>query len=101
MFTPLQTGLGALLLHQATSALLFNNGQVLGTSSIIAQSMSGRGGEDVWLMAGMIVGAMLVRTMLPELVPTYDSEQWWWAGLMAVMVGWGTRVGVSLDRCCS
>ncbi|KAH0558737.1 hypothetical protein GP486_004619 [Trichoglossum hirsutum] len=91
MFTPLQTALGALLLHQASSTLLFNNGQILGASSIIAQSISGSGGEDVWLLAGMAVGAMLVRAVMPELVPTYGSEEWWWAALMAVMVGWGTR----------
>ena len=93
MFTPLQTGLGALLLHQATSILLFHNGKVLGASSIIAQSLSGAEGEDGWVLAGMGAGAMLVRAVMPGLVPLYGSGgQWWRVGATAAMVGWGTKV---------
>ncbi|KAI9782746.1 MAG: hypothetical protein M1839_004734 [Geoglossum umbratile] len=91
MFTPLQTGLGALLLHQATSILLFHNGKVLGASSILAQSLSGSG-EDGWALAGMGAGAMLVRAVLPKLVPLYGGGgQWWRVWATAAMVGWGTK----------
>ena len=93
MFTPLQTGLGALLLHQATSNLLFHNGKVLGVSSILGNSLSGVASEDGWVLAGMGVGAGLVRVLLPRLVPLYGSAgPWWRVGVMAATVGWGTKV---------
>ncbi|KAI9768313.1 MAG: hypothetical protein M1840_004921 [Geoglossum simile] len=92
MFTPLQTGLGALLLHQATTNLLFRNGKVLGVSSILANALSGVAGEDAWLLAGMGAGAVLVRAVLPTLVPSFGTVgQWWRVGMMAVMAGWGSK----------
>jgi uncharacterized protein len=93
MFTPLQTGLGALLLHQATSNLLFHNGKVFGASSILGNSLSGAASEDGCILAGMAVGAGLVRVALPRLMPLYGSAgQWWRVGITAAMVGWGTKV---------
>jgi hypothetical protein len=97
MFTPIETSIGAFLLHEATSVLLFQNGNVLGASGFLRQLFSGPTKGTLSFFAGMAMSLLPLRVFLPELVTEYPSAPTTLqAALVTVaigaLVGWGTKV---------
>ncbi|KAF2263436.1 YeeE/YedE family integral membrane protein-like protein [Lojkania enalia] len=96
MFTPVETSVGAVLLHQATSALLFQCGSILGASGYLRRLFTAPTKETVLFFAGMALSSLPLRMFLPELVIRYPPVPTTWqaalvtAGLGA-LVGWGTK----------
>lgn len=100
MFTPVETSIGAFLLHQATSILLFQNGAVLGASGFLHRSFSAPTKGTITFFAGMAMSFLPLKLFLPQLVTTYPpiptTVQ---AALITLgvggLVGWGTKVDES------
>lgn len=96
MFTPVEATIGALLLSQATTTLLLNNGRILGASSLIAGSVSAPGLNNIPILAGIGLSAGFVTFFVPWLLPNYDNVveifgSWTWI-LSGLVVGMGTKV---------
>ena len=101
MFTPVETSIGAFLLHQATSVLLFNNGSVLGASGLLRQLLNAPLKSTLFFFIGMALSFLPLKAFLHELLPTYDpSPSGWQAALgtfsVATLTGWGTKVETQL-----
>lgn len=97
MFTPIETSIGAVLLHQATSNLLFQNGTVLGLSGLLRRVMAAPTKEIVALFAGMAAGHPLLSSLVPEMVTRYPSmpvtvQTVMFTTSVAALIGWGTKV---------
>ena len=105
MFTPIETSIGAVLLHQATSNLLFQNGTVLGLSGLLRRVMNAPTMETLALFAGMAASFPLLNSLLPELVTMYPSmpitvSTTLFTTGVAALVGLGTKVrGFSTTDC--
>ncbi|KAL7268681.1 hypothetical protein RUND412_008686 [Rhizina undulata] len=97
MFTPIETSVGALLLHQATSTLLLNNGRVLGASSILGGSIFSPSMSNVPVILGMGIATAGASLFAPGVLPSYDVVQEIfgpWTGIIAgLVVGVGTKLG--------
>ncbi|KAF2447139.1 YeeE/YedE family integral membrane protein-like protein [Karstenula rhodostoma CBS 690.94] len=96
MFTPVETTIGAFLLHQATSILLHNNGTVLGASEYMRRLVSRPTVGVVAFFAGMVASFPLLRVVLPELLTKYPplpstSGQALVTVAIGILVGWGTK----------
>lgn len=101
MFTPIETSIGALLLHQATSVLLFQNGTVLGASGYMRRFFSTPTRETLAFFVGMAASVLPLKLFLPELVTIYPPvPSTLQAALVTVgvgaLVGWGTKVNILL-----
>lgn len=97
MFTPIETSIGAFLLHEATSVLLFQNGNVLGASGFLRQLFSGPTKGTLSFFAGMAMSLVPLKVFLPELVTEYPSvPTTLQAALVTIgigaLVGWGTKL---------
>jgi hypothetical protein len=97
MFTPIQTAIGAVLLHQASSNLLYQNGNVLGASGLLRRLFTAPTKETFALFAGMAASFGPMRLFVPELLtyfpPAPDSLP---SALItvavAMLIGWGSKV---------
>lgn len=97
MFTPVETSIGAWLLHEATSNLLFQNGNVLGASGLLRQLFSNPKRETLAFFAGMAASLIPLKMFLPELVVEYPVVPTSLPAVVATigigaLVGWGTKV---------
>lgn len=97
MFTPVETTIGALLLHQATSNLLYQNGSILGLSGLLRGLMAAPTVEIVGFFAGMAASYPLLRSLVPELITRYPSvsltpQSVIFTTSVAALIGWGTKV---------
>ncbi len=97
MFTPVETSIGALLLHQASSNLLYQNGNILGVSGYLRQLLSMPRKDIVAFFAGMAASYVPLQIMAPHILPQYAAVSMslqtvlWTAGV-GLLVGWGTKV---------
>jgi hypothetical protein len=94
MFTPVETSIGALLLHQATSNLLYQNGSILG---LLRRLMTAPTVEVVGFFAGMAASYPLLKCLVPELVTRFPSvsitpQSTLFTTSVAALIGWGTKV---------
>lgn len=97
MFTPVETSIGAVLLHQATSNLLYQNGNVLGLSGLLRRVMAAPTVEVVALFTGMAASYPLLTSLVPEVVTRYPTmpvtvQTALFTASVAALVGWGTKV---------
>lgn len=97
MFTPIETSVGALLLHQATSNLLYQNGSILGLSGLLRRLMTAPTVEVVGFFAGMAASYPLLGFFLPDLVTRFPSisitpQSALFTTGIAALIGWGTKV---------
>lgn len=127
MFTPVNTSIGALLLFSGSFGLLLHNGRVFGISSMLRtcllnpslclprkDSKSARADDDdidqvhhddqedqnFPALAGLITAPLLVKLVVPSLLPSYaDSAvaSTFWMSAAAILgtgilTGWGTKV---------
>lgn len=101
MFTPIETSIGALLLHQATSVLLFNNGSVLGASGLLRRLLNSPSRATLSFFAGMALSFLPLKLLLPELIPEYPPIPSTWQTALATvgvgaLIGWGTKVSTEI-----
>ena len=97
MFTPIETTLGALLMHRASTLLLFNNGKVLGASGILRRSITRAALQDLSIIAGMVFRLAAMALFVPSLLPEYQG---WSPALSPIsstvaagfFTGWGTKL---------
>jgi hypothetical protein len=121
MFTPVHTALGALLLFSGSFGLLLHNGRVFGISSILRTCLLDPGllfrrtcnkkeqnepteevqeDENFPTLAGLITSPLLVKVLVPSLLPAYPeagSTTTVWVSAAATLgsgflTGWGTKV---------
>lgn len=97
MFTIVDTAIGALLLHQATTTLLFNNGTILGVSGLLRQLLNTRSLVSVLFFTGMALSYIVMNTLAPEVLPKYPLLRWDQGSILftlltSILVGWGTKV---------
>ncbi|KAJ5778174.1 hypothetical protein N7520_001420 [Penicillium odoratum] len=98
MFTPIHTTLGALLLYQASSGLLFHNGAVLGISSLLSGSILHPSRDNVPIVAGLVSSVIPVWLLAPSLLPSNPAAPSSLASVastfaVGVLMGWGTKNG--------
>jgi len=73
MFTPVETSIGAILLHQATSSLLYHNGSVLGMSGLLRQLLKSPTKETMAFIVGMAASYLPLKVMAPQLITNYPA----------------------------
>lgn len=98
MFTPVETSIGAWLLHEATSVLLFQNGTALGASGYMRQLFVAPTKGTLAFFAGMAMSIVPLKVFLPELVIKYPPVPTTLEAALVTLgvgalVGWGTKVG--------
>ena len=97
MFTPVETSVGAFLLHQATSVQLFQNGTVLGASGLMRKVLFAPTRGTLAFFAGMALSILPLKWFIPELATQYPPvPSTFQAALVTLgigaLVGWGTKV---------
>jgi uncharacterized membrane protein YedE/YeeE len=97
MFTPVETSIGAILLHQATSNLLYQNGNILGASGFLRQLFTAPTKETVAFFVGMAASVLPLKTLAPQLVTSYPSVTLTLPATLATisvgaLIGMGTKV---------
>ncbi|KAF2130929.1 YeeE/YedE family integral membrane protein [Dothidotthia symphoricarpi CBS 119687] len=97
MFTPVETTIGALLIHQATSNLLYQNGNILGVSGFLRRVFSTPTKETVAFFVGMAASHLPLKALAPQLITSYPPVPNTIRGILATLgvgiaVGWGTKV---------
>jgi hypothetical protein len=100
MFTPIETSIGAVLLHQATSNLLYQNGNVLGASGLIRQLFSSPSRETLAFFAGMAASYLPLKSLAPQLLTSYPTAPMTLQASLATicvgaLIGLGTKVSSS------
>ena len=95
-FTPVLSTLGGLLIGLAAIALLLVNGRIAGISGIVAGALHPRKGNTSWrvvFLAGMLVGALLIRWLHPDAMAIRIEVSNAAVLLGGFLVGIGTRIG--------
>lgn len=97
MFTPVHTSLGALLLFQGSSGLLYHNGAVFGISSLLSGSVFNPNQDNVPIIAGLVSSILPVYFLAPSLIPSYPAAPHTLTSAVAtlgvgMLLGWGTKV---------
>lgn len=97
MFTPIESTIGAVLLHQATSVLLYQNGKILGASGFLRRLMTVPSKETLFFFAGMALSIIPMKLFLPELRTQYPPVPTTLQGVLVtagigLLVGLGTKV---------
>jgi hypothetical protein len=98
MFTPIETSIGAILLHQATSNLLFQNGDVLGASGFIRQLLTAPTKETIAFFVGMAASYLPLKALAPQVITSYPTAPTTVQAAIATtsvgaLIGLGTKVG--------
>ncbi|KAF1963206.1 YeeE/YedE family integral membrane protein-like protein [Byssothecium circinans] len=96
MFTPIETSIGALLLHQATSILLHKNGSVLGCSGFTRRLFTSPSSFTLTFFVGMASSFLPLKLFLPDLLTRYPPVPTSLQAAIATvgigaLVGWGTK----------
>jgi uncharacterized protein len=102
MFTPIETSLGAILLHQATSLLLYNNGSILGASGLLRTLLTAPSKPTIAFFAGMAASSIPLMLWVPEILTSYPPApvtplQALCTVGCGLLVGWGTKVRRARD----
>ncbi|RYN34849.1 hypothetical protein AA0113_g457 [Alternaria arborescens] len=97
MFTPIETTIGALLLHQATSNLLYQNGDILGASGYLRRFFSAPTKELLAFFTGMAASYVPLKALAPQLITEYPALQISSQVVVATvatgaLIGWGTKM---------
>lgn len=103
MFTPVETTAGALLLHLATTSLLFDAGAILGASGLLRRLLRDPKNEiaqqttTLWFFFGMALATVFVKSLTTNIVPSLPALELHMNDLLKVtaaglLTGWGTKV---------
>ncbi|KAF2096826.1 YeeE/YedE family integral membrane protein [Rhizodiscina lignyota] len=103
MFTPIETTVGAFLLHEAATGFLFKDGYVLGASGLLRELLLMRSTRSILFMSGMASSYGLLKLVLPELLPAYSMVEAgnWKSVLFAIGMGALTGLGTKLGAGCT
>ncbi|KAF5098907.1 hypothetical protein D0Z03_001126 [Geotrichum reessii] len=101
MFNYFQAGVGALLLHISSTSFIYDDGRVLGCSSLLYRAITAPGIFTTGPVVGMIASAAAVSTFFPEnfqpdysaLSPSVSALGAWTVPLAGLLVGVGTKLG--------
>jgi hypothetical protein len=103
MFTPFETTAGALLLHLATSTLLFDAGAILGASGLLRRVIHDPKHEvtqspTIWFFGGMATAVGLTALSMPRMIPDYPVFKLDGLSILRTigtgfLTGWGTKAG--------
>jgi uncharacterized protein len=96
-FTPVETAIGAYLLHQATSILLYQNGTTLGASGYLHHLFSTPTKGTIAFFVGMAASLPSLGLLCPDVLTRYSPapstlEQALATAGVGFLVGWGTKV---------
>ncbi|KAF2498099.1 hypothetical protein BU16DRAFT_483513 [Lophium mytilinum] len=95
MFTPIESSVGAILIWQSTSILLYNNGSILGLSGLLRRLFEGPTLPNALFLIGMASSFLPLRIVLPELLRypaiTWDSTTVLTTTAAGILTGWGTK----------
>lgn len=95
MFTPGESGIGAIVIQAATSSYLRLEGRVVGFSSAIYGALASPNVQNVSIVAGMFLSTQVAKWMFPTLAevgnPLGLSTATW--ALSGLLVGVGTSAG--------
>ena len=88
---------GAVLLHQATSTLLYQNGNILGLSGYLRQLFSAPTKEHLAFFTGMAASYVPLKALAPQLITTYPALNMTpkialATAAVGALIGWGTKV---------
>lgn len=102
MFTPVETSIGAVLLHQATSNLLYQNGNILGISGLLRQVLTTPTKETIAFFVGMAASYLPLKALAPQLLTSYPVmpvtvQDALVTISIGVLIGLGTKVGSGLQ----
>jgi hypothetical protein len=102
MFTPVETSIGAVLLHQATSNLLYQNGNILGISGLLRQVLTTPTKETIAFFVGMATSYLPLKALAPQLLTSYPVmpvtvQDALVTISIGVLIGLGTKVGSGLQ----
>lgn len=105
MFTPVESSIGAFLLHQATSNLLYQNGNILGASGYLRNFLSGPTKETLSLITGMAASYLPLRAFAPHLVTDFPDVPLNFETIALTLgigfsIGWGTKVSTQFTEYC-
>lgn len=101
MFNYFQAGVGALLLHISSSSFAYDDGRVLGCSSLIYRAITSPSILTTGPVAGMLAGAAAVAAFFPAqyfpdysaLDPSISALGAWTVPVAGLLVGLGTKLG--------
>jgi hypothetical protein len=101
MFTPVETSIGAVLLHQATSNLLYQNGNVLGVSGLLRQLFTAPAKESIAFFVGMATSSLPLKALAPQLLTSYPAvpmtvQTAFITISVGALIGLGTKVSAYL-----
>ncbi|MCO6413483.1 MAG: YeeE/YedE family protein [Thiogranum sp.] len=95
-FTPVLSTIGGALIGLAAIGLLFANGRIAGISGITAGILRPRKNDTQWrvlFVAGLLLGALLIRWVHPEAMAIRIDVSNAAVLLGGFLVGIGTRIG--------
>ena len=95
-FTPVLSTIGGAMIGLAAIALLLINGRIAGISGILAGALRPKSGNWLWrvvFLAGMLVGALLIRWLHPDAMAIRIDVSTAAVLLGGFLVGIGTRIG--------
>jgi hypothetical protein len=97
MFTPVETSIGALLLHQATSNLLYQNGDILGASGLLRQLFTAPTTGTITFFIGMATSYLPLKALAPQLLTSYSAVPMtihtaFFTASVGALIGLGTKV---------
>jgi uncharacterized membrane protein YedE/YeeE len=95
-FTPLSGAIGGALIGLAAALLLALNGRIAGISGIVGGLLPPRAGDMGWrllFVAGLALGALLLRIMGGEPLAAPTGTSTLLLALGGVLVGFGSRLG--------
>jgi uncharacterized membrane protein YedE/YeeE len=95
-FTPLASLIGGLLIGLSASAMLVFNGKIAGICGICAGVLKPTRADFLWkacFIAGLIVGGLLLRAVLPSAFEFGVVRPWGALALAGLLVGFGARLG--------
>ena len=96
-FTPIESGIGGLLVGISAASVLIVHGRVAGISGILSGLRTARGADFVWralFLAGLVLGAFLNGALNPRAeLPTLPARSVARYVTAGVLVGAGTKLG--------
>lgn len=95
-FTPVASTIGGVLIGLSASAMLLLDGKIAGISGIFAGILRPIKGDTFWkvcFLAGLLVGGVLLRLLLPHAFDFGVVRSWEVPAAAGLLVGIGTRLG--------
>lgn len=95
MFTIVESTVGAILIHLATTSYLSECGKTVGFSSVIYRSAANQSPDTIPICLGLLLSSLICYYVIPEYVPPALSvdNSYYRIIIAAALVGWGSSWG--------